>query len=304
MEFEIRISGKKEPLSLIQCMFKRSIINDLCFKNLNDTDQNSVLSIYTKEESLNDALSALSYILNELKGKFPDFEPEIRVRNLSYSEPEIGHGHKSPLRPTRAIRIIPPGFNYFYENGITEIIIDSHNAFGSGNHPSTILCLEQLEGLSAINNRENNNWLKGKRVLDFGCGTGILAIASIKLGAKCAVGIEMDHNSFITVKKNVQYNDLGDRIEIVEGSWNQLCGDFDLIIANLVPSALLKAPNIFLKHIRPDGRIIISGFGIKQCASIINPFLSSGFNLIQKKSLKEWCSFLLKYDTCSIPVCR
>lgn len=293
MEFEIKIIGKKEPLASIPSMLKEYPIRNLSLKELTYSKENSLLLIYTDEESLNDVLTILSYILKELKYDYPDFDTEFKVKNLSYSEPEFGKGHEGPIMPTENIRILTPEIKDSYKDESISIVINSNNAFGSGTHPSTVLCLQELECLSGIRHKKTN-WLNGKKVLDFGCGSGILAIASVKLGARCAVGIEIDPNSVKTARDNVCHNNLTEKVEILEGSWDRLEGQFELIVANLVPSTLLKASNYLFNYLSHGGRIIISGFQAEQSDTILKPYVRAGLRLLKRESLDGWCSLLFE----------
>jgi ribosomal protein L11 methyltransferase len=226
------------------------------------------------------------------------FEPEIRVRNLSYCEPEISNGSEKTLNPVDSILILPPGSDTETQDGKIKVIIDGRNAFGTGTHPSTILCLQELEALSGILTG-GDNWLKGRNVLDFGCGSAILAIISIMLGAESALGVEINPESVLTARKNLKYNGLENRVDIIQGSWSDVEGEFDLIMANLVPSAILKSTQRIARHLRANGKVIISGFGIQQCRDIMEAFTSANFRIINKRSLREWCSLLLKKDDSS-----
>ena len=89
------------------------------------------------------------------------------------------------------------------ENAVN-VMLDPGLAFGTGTHPTTALCLEWLDGLD----------LKDKTVIDFGCGSGILAIAALKLGAKSAVGIDIDPQAILASRNNAEQNGVADRLQL------------------------------------------------------------------------------------------
>ena len=89
------------------------------------------------------------------------------------------------------------------ENAVN-VMLDPGLAFGTGTHPTTALCLEWLDGLD----------LKDKSVIDFGCGSGILAIAALKLGAKSAVGIDIDPQAILASRNNAEQNGVADRLQL------------------------------------------------------------------------------------------
>lgn len=125
-------------------------------------------------------------------------------------------------------------------------------------------------------------------MLDFGCGTGLLAIAAVKLGAKRAIGVELDHQSVQTARRNVALNGLTEKIEIREGSWDVLHETYDLILANLVPSALLRIGNHIPLHLKSEGKVVISGFGRPQMSEMGNYFMEFGLIPAAHSSAEGW----------------
>jgi ribosomal protein L11 methyltransferase len=176
--------------------------------------------------------------------------------------------------------------------GADAVLIDTGKAFGTGKHPTTRLCLEWLEEFSK--GTSGGGWLTGKEVLDFGCGTGLLAIAAVKMGALKALGIELDADSVRTAKRNVALNGLGNRIEVREGSWDRVRGAYDLILCNLVPSALLRTGEHILGHLKEEGRVVISGMGEAQTGEMEKFYNELGFRVTGMSSCKGWGSTVLE----------
>jgi ribosomal protein L11 methyltransferase len=123
-------------------------------------------------------------------------------------------------------------------------------AFGSGEHDTTASCLELLEGLE----------LAGARVLDLGCGTGVLAIAALLLGAREAVGVDPDPGAIACSRSNGERNGVGARLTLVAGELGATTEhDFDLICANLYADVLEPLAPELVGRCKPGGWVLLSG---------------------------------------------
>ena len=188
---------------------------------------------------------------------------DMRVRNLDYSEPSSGSdGFREPFRPISSLLVEPYSPRLSRHIKPDRIYLDPGNAFGTGKHPTTRLCLQILDGLI-------QGGLQIKRALDFGCGTGILAMAAVRLGVHQALGVEMDVDSVRTAKRNVRLNRLEKRVRIREGSWEAIEGPFDLVLANLVASALLRTGDRIADYLEDRGWAVVSGFGKNQMGEVL-----------------------------------
>jgi ribosomal protein L11 methyltransferase len=213
---------------------------------------------------------------------------EMRVRNLDYSEPSSGSaGFLEPFRPTSSLLVEPWSPHLGRHIKPDQIYLDPGHAFGTGKHPTTRLCLQVLDRLI-------QGGLHITRALDFGCGTGILAMAAVRLGAHQALGVEMDAASARTAKRNVRLNRLEQRVEIREGSWEVVEGPFDLVLANLVASALLRTGNRIAGYMEAPGWAIVSGFGKNQVAEVLPVLEKNGLVLDRQYNLDGWAGLLLR----------
>ena len=132
------------------------------------------------------------------------------------------------------------------------IRLDPGLAFGSGTHPTTALCLRWLDGLAA------EGALDGATVLDFGCGSGILALAALKLGAARAVGIDNDPQALLATADNAARNDVGERL-LVAGPPDAPADTYPVVVANILASALDGLADTLAARVAPGGRIALSG---------------------------------------------
>lgn len=130
--------------------------------------------------------------------------------------------------------------------------LDPGLAFGSGTHPTTALCLRWLNDLAA------RGELQGKPVLDFGCGSGILALAALKLGAARAVGVDNDPQALLASQDNAQRNDVGERLAVYLPE-DEPAARYPVVVANILASALDGLAETLAARIAPGGRIALSG---------------------------------------------
>ena len=149
-------------------------------------------------------------------------------------------------------------------------------AFGTGSHPTTRLCLEWLE--------KSN--LDQKSVLDYGCGSGILGISAIKLGAKSVTAIDLDPQAVIASKNNAEKNHVQHEIEITDNN-KTIEKNFNIIVANILAKPLIELAPYFYKKLNKDGVICLSGILEGQINIIKDAYLKY-FNLSEIKIKDGW----------------
>jgi ribosomal protein L11 methyltransferase len=283
MEIEIAITG---PIHAVSTLRKR-------LKHLSPSFEETPeglgrLRIGENEKGLDHSLLAISRIVTRLEKDYSlDKGLDLRVRNLAYAEPETAEALKAAFSPIPSILVQPWQASLSKADDSHTIILDEQQAFGTGRHPSTVLCLRAMEEMAL-----SQGALTGKNVLDFGCGTGLLAIAAVKMGAEEAVGVEIDRESALTASKNVSRNGVSDRVTILQGSWEEVRGIFDLILANLVPSVLFRTGHDILNHLEKKGRAVVSGFSEKQMEEVEAYFCSMGLQVIRRSCLDGWAAFV------------
>jgi ribosomal protein L11 methyltransferase len=130
--------------------------------------------------------------------------------------------------------------------------LDPGLAFGSGTHPTTALCLQWLDTLA----REGA--LRGTRVLDFGCGSGILALAALKLGAAHAVGVDNDPQAITATLDNAQRNGVDDRLEVHLPA-DEPAAAYPVVVANILATALIALADTLTARVAPGGVLAMSG---------------------------------------------
>ena len=158
---------------------------------------------------------------------------------------------------------ICPSWRDIPEPNAVNVLLDPGLAFGTGTHATTALCLKWLESQD----------LTGKTVVDFGCGSGILGIAAIKLGAERVIGIDIDPQALIASKDNAERNGVADQLEVYLPE-NQPEFHADIVVANILAQPLRELHEIILGFLKPTGAIAMSGILEEQAQSVADVYAS------------------------------
>ncbi|MDG6348056.1 50S ribosomal protein L11 methyltransferase [Luteimonas sp. 8-5] len=158
--------------------------------------------------------------------------------------------------------------------------LDPGLAFGSGTHPTTSLCLQWLDALAA------DGELEGATVLDFGCGSGILALAALKLGAVHAVGVDNDPQALLATADNAGRNGVGERLQ-VHSPEEEPAATYPVVVANILASALDALAETLAARVAPGGRIALSGILAGQEPPLLDRY-GAWFDDLQVAREDEW----------------
>lgn len=179
---------------------------------------------------------------------------------------------------------IVPGWEQ-YDTDRTVITMDPGMAFGTGTHETTSLCLEVLDGLVK----------GGERVLDIGTGSGILAIAALKLGAAAAEGIDIDPMCVRTAGENAARNGVKDRFAIKVGDLSaEASGVYDIITANIVAAAILDLAPAVPALLAKNGRFIASGIIDERKQEVLDGLAAAGLHVLEVKEKRGWVCLVCK----------
>jgi len=157
------------------------------------------------------------------------------------------------------------------------IKMDPGLAFGTGTHQTTSLCLEFLD----------KNPPLGATVIDFGCGTGILAIAAAKLGAIGVTAIDNDPQAVTSSYENVKKNHCEDIVKTLHTAENFKYKPCDLLMANILANPIIEFEPLFSEIVKPNGTIVLSGILEEQVEKVIDCY-SKNFNNIKTENKGEW----------------
>ena len=163
-----------------------------------------------------------------------------------------------PIRVSEHLWIVP-SWHDAPDPAAINLVLDPGMAFGTGSHPTTRLCIEWLE----------RNVDEGDSLLDYGCGSGILAIAAARLGAGEVSGVDIDPQAVVAAKANAERNAVVARFV---DSADMLVGEYDLVVANILSNPLRVLAPAICAHVRSGGRLALSGILSEQAEEIIGVY--------------------------------
>jgi ribosomal protein L11 methyltransferase len=254
------------------------------------------VTVYLPENSQGaDMMSAIRAMLSEMKsadtdGSFGRLEAELS----NIREEDWANNWKQYFKPIKTGEklVIKPSWEE-YENTDDRIVleIDPASSFGTGQHHTTRLCLELME--KSLNH--------GDKILDMGCGSGILSIGAMLLGAGSAVAVDIEENSVATAMENALKNNIpADKYttycgNIIEDSAlaDKIDGQYDIITANIVADVLIAMKDYFNKYLKPQGILIISGIIEERMNEVVEAVESAGFEKVSDNIKEGWAAVKL-----------
>lgn len=189
-----------------------------------------------------------------------------------------------PIEVGEKILIRPTWRDDYEPNGRVVLNLDPGIAFGTGTHETTRLCLEALERYVTTDTK----------ILDVGCGSGILAVAALLLGAESAVGVDIDEMAVKTAKENAELNGVGDKIKVIHGNLtDKVSGKYNVVAANIVADAIILLSEDIKSFMSDNAVYIMSGI-IDSRADDVRSAISELFEIIDEYSENGWFCFVAK----------
>lgn len=185
--------------------------------------------------------------------------------------------------------VIKPSWESLSALETDEVVLemDPGMAFGTGTHETTTLCIDAIDRYIQ----------KGAEVADIGCGTGVLAIAAILLGAEKATAVDVDSNAVKITEENSKRNHVDDRLEVIHGNLlDPLQGKYDMIIANIIADIIIQLTESISNYLKPDGLFIASGIIRERLADVIEAMNTAGLDVIDTKTKGEWAMVVCKLN--------
>jgi len=234
-------------------------------------------------------LISLKEILKNLEETLYDFH-NISITIDDVKEEDWENNWKQYFKPLEIGEnlVVKPSWEIYENKDNKKVVeIDPHSSFGTGQHETTKFCMQSLERVI-----KNNDV-----VLDLGCGSGILSITCLLLGAKHVTGVDIEELSIETSIENIANNHIPSTA--FRGIWGNPINEpsvqnlllekkYDVVVANIVADAILLYSNLFVEYIKIGGALIVSGIIAERVDEIEDKLLSLNFVLMDKECLNDW----------------
>lgn len=252
------------------------------------------LYLQDNEQGL-ETLSELKGVLSELKAENGSFYGSLELKIDNVKEEDWANNWKQYYKPFNVGEklIIKPSWENVTDIGNRKILeIDPASTFGTGQHHTTRLVMEKLEGVL-----DNND-----KVLDLGCGSGILSIAAMLLGAESAVMVDIFKNAADTAAENMEKNGFtaekyraycGNIIED-EALRNEIGTGYNVVVANIVADVIIAMSSLFRSFMKSDATLIVSGIIDERLEEVLSALKENGFTVKDTASSEGWNVIVLK----------
>lgn len=250
----------------------------------------NVSAYFATESGASSALKKLSSYLSFLQESMEglDVSP-IEIERVEKDAWERWMLELRTVRAGKRVIVVPPWESYEPQEGEVVVTINPSMAFGTGHHESTRLAISFIEELA-----------EGEEIssmLDLGCGSGILSIVAAKLGIKYVTAVDIDPIAVEEASQNTFSNGVAGRIRLITGTIGDVGDNFDLIVANLSPAAILDLGSLVAKALAPRGMFVASGIPSPYGKEVALGLKAIGFELISRRSEGDWVAFLFRLGT-------
>mgnify|MGYP000782799511 FL=1 len=264
---------------------------------MNLSNCETCLTVYLPDNSQGmEMMISLKTLLKQMKSNDKNnIFGRLELELLQVKEEDWANNWKQyfkPLKVGKKLLVKPSWEECSNTDGRVILDIDPASSFGTGQHNTTKLCLELLE--ESLNS--------GDRVLDLGCGSGILSIGAMLLGASEVTAVDIEQNAVETAIENAAKNNITkDKYMVYCGdviSNKELCekigGGYDLITANIVADVLIAMSDLFRQKLKNNGILIISGIITERKDEVVNAVVNSGFEVIETAEGEGWAAVKLQ----------
>lgn len=222
-----------------------------------------------------DTAPIVSYLQHAYGDNFPIAAHDLEDRDWVRAWME----NFKPISCGKRLWICPSWCEVPDKDAVT-VMLDPGLAFGTGTHPTTFLCLSFLDSLD----------LEGKTVLDYGCGSGILAIAALKLGAAKAYGVDIDPQALIASRDNAERNNVSERLELFDGNAKEI-PQCPIVVANILAGPLAELEPNIAALTEKGGKLALSGILESQVDDVIAAY-APDFEIDKVNVLEDWAQLI------------
>ncbi len=247
-----------------------------------------LIKTYVSEEK--NVMKFVEIIKQKVLG-LKDFGIDIGEGSVSLdqvNEADWANAWKAYYKPTKVgqrVVVKPTWEDCAIQDGDLIIELDPGMAFGTGTHETTSMCIRELE--KYVN--------KDSKVFDIGCGSGILAIAAAKLGAKEVVAVDLDEVAVKVAKENVLENKVEENVSVMHGNLTDVIKDkADVIVANIIADIIKILAKDVQNFMKEDAIFISSGIILDKVEEVKESLIENGFEIVEVQKLGEWSAIVSK----------
>ncbi|QKS70850.1 50S ribosomal protein L11 methyltransferase [Paenalkalicoccus suaedae] len=250
-------------------------------------EEGVILKAYLPVNSfLNESVEEIKQAINQLL----TYNIDIGANTLTVSEVNeeewatAWKKYYKPVKVSETITISPSWEDYKPVHDKELVIeLDPGMAFGTGTHPTTVLCIQALE-------RHTKN---GDRIADVGTGSGVLAIAAAKLGVDKVEALDLDEVAVESATQNVAFNHATDTVSVTQGNLlDTLSGEYDVIVANILAEVIVTMTEDAFSFVKPNGKLITSGIIQAKRDLVKNSLLEAGFVIDEITEMEDWIAIV------------
>lgn len=279
-EYLIKMSGNGVGIDNL-------VLDTFTLDTLEEAPIKTVTAYFPADDLLDDRVREIEAYLAENGTQFPGFV---------YRKPSIDHiteedwssswkEHFKPLRIGRRLVVKPTWEDFSPNTGDIVLELDPGMAFGTGTHPTTMLCLSILENLFSTDHGEV---MMPRTVLDVGTGSGILSIASAKLGAGHVTAIDIDPEAVRVANENCALNGVSSVVSVSDTPLEKIPGVFDVVLANILAEDLVKLAPELTRRLKPGACMVLSGILVEKEDLVRKGFAGRRLDLIEVARESEW----------------
>lgn len=274
-----------DPNDLLE-LAESGVIWDYMDEHLIQNDGKARVKGYFLPDGLSSAMEDIFQRFKILKENCPFDYGTLEITQTVIDDGDWVENWKKYYKPIEAgrVTIVPQWIDYNAKDGEYVVKINPGMAFGTGEHESTKMCLMLLQALG----------VDGKSVIDIGTGSGILALASVKLGAGEVEAYDIDDNAVKATQENAELNGIQDKIKVANANLlDKTSGKFDIVLANITADVLITLSQSLGDYLKDGGVVIISGIILKRENDVKNAFEKAGFKVLERMNMGEWVAFKL-----------
>jgi ribosomal protein L11 methyltransferase len=266
-------------------------VDTFSLETVEDSPVKSVKAYIPADRDLAGRVAEIAAFLASVGPSFPGFV--LHEPHVSYlREEDWANNWKVHFKPshigTRLV-IKPTWEEYEARDGEIIIELDPGMAFGTGTHPTTRLCLESLERIFfRAPPFDNGEQIAPAEILDVGTGSGVLAIAAVKLGASRVIGIDIDPGAVEVANRNLAQNRVDTEAHITSDSLQDVAGSYDIVVANILAEELVRLGADLVSKLRSRGLLILSGILTEKEDLVSEGFSPYPLTLMETTREAEW----------------